>query len=175
MKKCNGTNEKVFRLLHCFAISLVTSLLAKACICSQKSNHLKRRFPRTLITVSLIPRKQADFVSHPCLLLISPTMTWRILLLKNARMFSLSMTALIAVAVRKRSLVPRYLIMSICLTKKAIECLSLAGVMETLWFLSIVAWLHLPNNLMWFVRSNSSTSEQSSVREENWLRQRLLR
>ncbi len=62
LAKCNGMKEKGVSLFPCFVTSSVTFLSEEACTCSNGQALLKKRFLRTLFTVSLILQKQTGFV-----------------------------------------------------------------------------------------------------------------
>ena len=119
--------KKVFHLFPCFVINSATFLSEEVCICSSGLALLRRRFPRTLSTVSLILQKQTGFVLLLFLQLILSIMTFVIWQIRKEKMSLSLMTAFSTVpAVRKRNWDQKFLTTRICISKRASGCLLLS-------------------------------------------------
>jgi len=76
LARCNGMKEKGVSSVSLLLINSATFLSEEVCICSSGLALLRRRFPRTLSTVSLILQKQTGFVLLLFLQLILSIMTF---------------------------------------------------------------------------------------------------
>ena len=71
LAKCNGMKEKGVSPVSLLRYKLSNILSEEVCICSNGLALLRKSFPRTRSTVSLILQKQTGSVLLPFLLLIS--------------------------------------------------------------------------------------------------------
>ena len=116
--------KKVFRLFLCFVTNSATFLSEEVCICSNGLALLRKHFPRTLSTVSLILPKQTGSVLLLFLQLISSIMIfviWQIM--KEKMSLSLMTVFSIAPAVRKQNWDQKFLTKPTCISKRASGCL----------------------------------------------------
>ena len=124
LARCNGMKEKGVSSVSLLRYNSATFLSEEVCICSSGLALLRRRFPRTLSTVSLILQKQTGFVLLLFLQLILSIMTFVIWQIRKEKMSLSLMTAFSTVpAVRKRNWDQKFLTTRICISKRASGCL----------------------------------------------------